>query len=84
MDRAKLCERIIFPEHPGREMKLIREEKGLCQKDLAKSYGTTIQAICKTELRGKDMKISIVKRFTQTIPLSFPGIPAWSRQRTAF
>lgn len=67
VDRAKLCERIIFSEHPGQEMKLIRKENGLFQKDLAKAYGTTIQAICKAELHGKDMKISVVKRFIQTI-----------------
>lgn len=48
-------------------MKLIRQEKGLLQKDLAKAYGTTVQAVCKTELHAKDMRISAVRRFIQVV-----------------
>ena len=67
MNKAKLCEAIIFSERPGLELRRIREQKGIKQKTMAKKMGETPQALSKKEILHDTLTVSTVKRFLQAI-----------------
>ena len=68
MNKAKLCERIVFSVNPGRELKLIRLEKGITQRELAKHLGIGASTLADYEAnRRPNMGVQFVKRFVRTI-----------------
>ncbi|HLC79827.1 MAG TPA: helix-turn-helix domain-containing protein [archaeon] len=67
MNRAILCERIVFSNHPGQEMKKIREELNLPQNDFAHALGITPQALSTREIKRKDPGVRVVKLFIETL-----------------
>ncbi len=69
MDKAAMCERIVFSEHAGDEMKKIREERRLRQKDLAIALQISPQALSKREKMGKTVGVGVVRQFIQAINL---------------
>ena len=68
VNRAKLCERIVFSDNPGRELKLIRLEKKLSQRELAKKLGIGASTLADYEAnRRPNMGIGFVKRFIKLV-----------------
>lgn len=67
MDKAELCERIIFSEKPGMELRQIRKQKGIQQKALATRMGETPQALSKKEIQHDTVTVNTVKRFLKAM-----------------
>ena len=67
-EKEVLAARIVFSESPGKEMKKIREEKKLSQKELAKKLGISQSTLSDYEAgRRKNPGIGIVKRFVNAL-----------------
>ncbi len=67
VDKARLCEEIIFSEKPGLELKRIREQKGILQKTMAKKMGETPQALSKKETQHDTVTVNTIKKFLKAM-----------------